>query len=359
MLANQPKGQRKNETSIKFDDVLKTINPKITYTGDDKDPDFLMLFRGNRPDFTWSTSGNYSDPRKQCVNGRKRHDRSGDRNDCPGYYPWNVVSVIEKKKKKKNVLLPDDTYQLLEYLRSIVLVLRGRKYAVGCLTNYKMIIFGKASINDDIFTYEIFQSMKINEQYWQFLHCNRTDLGRVDFSIPFGFDIKITLGRGANGIVYRITYNNYEYVMKISNKKSMKEYEIAEKMNTYIDPNMQAARIIRMIIIEGGFITASNPVLNEYESSSGRQVSAYYTDDWVSAIYMLLLSHCSSDDHKTLQSFATVSSVDALRLQREVILKLNEMECQRDNLMDVDELYGVTIEIITAMKNLGLVTSNI
>jgi hypothetical protein len=121
-----------------------------------------MLFRGNRPDFTWSTSGNY--------------------------YPWNAVSVIEKKKK--NVLRQDYISQLLEYLRSIVLVSRGRKYAVGCLTNYKMIIFRKASINDDTLTYEIFEPEDTIEQYWKFLHCNRTDLGHVDFSVPCGFDIK-------------------------------------------------------------------------------------------------------------------------------------------------------------------------
>jgi hypothetical protein len=58
-----------------------------------------------------------------------------------------------------------------------------------------MIIFGKASINDDKFTYETFTSMQIFEQYWKFLHCNPTYLGHVDFSVPCGFDIKKTLGK--------------------------------------------------------------------------------------------------------------------------------------------------------------------
>jgi serine/threonine protein kinase len=239
--------------------------------------------------------------------------------------------------------------------------------------------------------------------------------------------------------------------MKISNKISMKEYDIAEKINTYIDANKQAVKSIKMVIkegfvlsepvggmmtnkkirnenyiiqilnqlaigqklgyvhrdirlrniiihrdsdaylidwdsstyhgfkggYEGGFITASTPVLNEYEFSKGGHVSAYYADDWVSVIYMLLLSHCSNDDYKDLQSFAAESSATSVRNLREnilasgviltnrndlpqfmtkVILKLNQMECRRDNSMDVDELYRVTIEIITAMKSFGLVT---
>jgi hypothetical protein len=87
--------------------------------------------------------------------------------------------------------------------------------------------------------------------------------------------------------------------------------------------------------------------------------------------------NAQNDDNKDLKSYAAESSATSLRLQREyiltrrvilrnrddlpqfmtqVILKLNQMECRRDNLMDVDELYGVTIEIITGMKNSGLVT---
>ncbi len=37
------------------------------------------------------------------------------------------------------------------------------------------------------------------------------------------------LGGGSNGMVYQIEYQNIQYAMKISNKKSTKEYEIAEK----------------------------------------------------------------------------------------------------------------------------------
>jgi hypothetical protein len=71
----------------------------------------------------------------------------------------------------------------------------GREYAVGCLTNYKMIIFGKASISDDKFTYEICELYDIIKQYWKFLHCDGTHLGHVTFSIPHDFNIESVLGK--------------------------------------------------------------------------------------------------------------------------------------------------------------------
>ncbi|CAF3082401.1 unnamed protein product [Rotaria sp. Silwood2] len=49
---------------------------------------------------------------------------------------------------------------------------------------------------------------------------------------------------------------------------------------------------------EGAFITASTPVLKQYSLSNGK-VSAYCADDWVSIIYMILLSRCSKDKVKT------------------------------------------------------------
>jgi len=51
--------------------------------------------------------------------------------------------------------------QMLEYLRMIVQVSPERKYAVGCLTNYKDIIFDKALITDDQFHYEIVESNNV------------------------------------------------------------------------------------------------------------------------------------------------------------------------------------------------------
>ncbi len=60
----------------------------------------------------------------------------------------------------------------------IVQVSPERKYAVGCLTNYKHIIFGKASITDDQFHYEIFESNNVFTEYWKFIHCKPSDLGQ-------------------------------------------------------------------------------------------------------------------------------------------------------------------------------------
>ncbi|CAF4758381.1 unnamed protein product, partial [Rotaria sp. Silwood1] len=102
-----------NKKSQEFDNILKKINPSITFTGDQRSGDFEHLFRGNRPDFTWSINNSF--------------------------YPWNIVSIIEKKS---NTIRQNDISQMLEYLRSIVKVFPERKYAIGCLTNYKQIIFG-------------------------------------------------------------------------------------------------------------------------------------------------------------------------------------------------------------------------
>jgi hypothetical protein len=54
----------------------------------------------------------------------------------------------------------------------VVQVSPERKYAVGCLTNYKRIIFGKASITNNKFYYEIFESQNVVQEYWKFFHCN-------------------------------------------------------------------------------------------------------------------------------------------------------------------------------------------
>jgi predicted Ser/Thr protein kinase len=44
------------------------------------------------------------------------------------------------------------------------------------------------------------------------------------------YSLLFFLGRGANGMVYQIEYQNIQFAMKISNKNSTKEYNTAEKM---------------------------------------------------------------------------------------------------------------------------------
>jgi serine/threonine protein kinase len=239
--------------------------------------------------------------------------------------------------------------------------------------------------------------------------------------------------------------------MKITNKKSMKEYEIAQEMKTYIAQHKLEVHIIEMVIknyfvlstpvglmmskekisnknyiiqilnqlavgqqvgyvhrdirtsniilyrdehaylidwdsstrhgfkggYEGGFVTASTHVLLEYESSDGKQVSAYYADDWVSVIYMVLLCHCSKDDHVHLQSRAGESAAKRLLLKRqeiltcgevlrnknylpdyikEVIVPLEKIEDERETLTDINHLRDTSIKIIEAMEKLDLVT---
>ncbi|CAF1679256.1 unnamed protein product [Adineta ricciae] len=311
----------------------------------------------------------------------------------------------------------------------IIQISPERNYAVGCLTNYKEIVFGKTSIVNDKFIYEVFKSKNIIKEYWKFLHCNPSHLGHVKFSIPNNFYVKLSLGRGANGIVYQIEHENIQYAMKISNKTSTKEYEIAEKMNNYINEhslsdikiihmfNIQGfilsrpvgklmnkndlckkkyinqlfkqlsigqklgfvhrdIRIYNLILFnddiylidwdsstyngfqgnyEGTFTTASTSVLTEYELTHGKQVSAYYADDCLSIIYMLLLSKCTKEEHAALKQYASVSSAGELIVERSEILlqrhptiidHLNEIEKQRHNLFDIDDLHNRCQQII-------------
>ncbi|CAF3004896.1 unnamed protein product, partial [Rotaria sp. Silwood2] len=423
ILATESNCRSENKTSYKFDDVLKIFNSSITFTGDQRRDDFEHLFRGNRPDFTWVIEDNF--------------------------YPWKVVSIIEKKKNI--TITPADISQMLEYLRLIVRVSPKRQYAVGCLTNYKRIIFGKASIINDKFTYERFRSINLVEDFWKFLRCNSIDLGHVKFSVPDFFKIESLLGGGTNSMVYQIAYNNNKYAMKISNKMSKKEFDIAQEMEAYIKEYKLSVEIIKMDIkedfvlsqpvgkmiknddickkeyiiqilnqlvigqkvrrvhrdirinniilydnsyaylidwdsstsngfkgeYEGAFITASTPVLRQYSSSKGKEVSAYYADDWMSIIYMILLSRCRKEDQVLLKSLASNSMAQDLIIDRqeiltneailpsqgnledykqEVINRLIEIESERENLRDINVLHTRCMKIIEAMDKLGLIS---
>ncbi|CAF0837989.1 unnamed protein product [Rotaria sordida] len=381
-----------NKKSQEFDNILKKINPSITFTGDQRGGDFEHLFRGNRPDFTWSINNNF--------------------------YPWNIVSIIEKKS---NIIKQNDISQMLEYLRSIVKVFPERKYAIGCLTNYKRIIFGKVSIINDKFQYERFSSDNVLENFWKFLHCNKNHLGYVQFSIPNVFEIKSLLGSGANAMVYRISYNNIEYAMKISNKMSRKEYDIVQQMKGYmnisdldyktIEIDVQEdfilsypvgtmiknddickkkyiIQILKQLAIgqktgyvhrdirinniildrndyaylidwnsstfngfkgeyEGAFITASTPVLKQYSSSNDLQIHAgdSMADD---IIY---------DRREILENKAILpNETDLLNYKKEVIDCLYEIELERENLTNIDDLYKRCMKLIEAMLKYGLVS---
>ena len=160
------KSRSENEASLEFDNHLRKFNPQITFTGNQKGGEFEQVFRSKQPDFTWS------------INEQ--------------FYSWNIVTIIEKKKIN---LTKNEICQMLEYLRMIVQISPERKYAVGCLTNYKKIIFGKASITNNKFYYEIFESENVLAEYWKFLHCNPTHLGHINFHIPETFKIKLLLGK--------------------------------------------------------------------------------------------------------------------------------------------------------------------
>ena len=166
-LANESESMSEDQTSRIFASMLTKINPRITFTGNKQDGDFELSFHRNRPDFTWSISENF--------------------------YPWNIVSIIEKKKDDLKV---DYISQMLEYLRLILRYSPKRKYAIGCLTNYKAICFGKASLINDKFHYTTFYSKNVIDEYWKFLHCKPIDLGHVvDLKIPDVFKIISGLGK--------------------------------------------------------------------------------------------------------------------------------------------------------------------
>ena len=77
---------------------------------------------------------------------------------------------------------------------------------------------------------------------------------------------------------------------------------------------------------EGTFMTASTPVLNEYELSLGEQVSAYYADDYISVIYMLLLCSCTKQEQEQLKAFAHYSMTGIFTIEREIVLRQHAKE---------------------------------
>ncbi|CAF3946444.1 unnamed protein product [Rotaria sp. Silwood1] len=128
---------------------------------------------------------------------------------------------------------------------------------------------------------------------------------------------------------------------------------------------------------EGAFITASTPVLKQYSSSNGKEVSAYYADDWVSIIYMILLSRCSKDKVKTLKIRASHSMAYELIYDRQDILEdkailpnesnlsdyknevmncLYDIELKRENLTNIDDLHQRCMKLIETIFKLGLMS---
>ncbi|CAF4200832.1 unnamed protein product, partial [Rotaria sordida] len=213
---------------------------------------------------------------------------------------------------------------------------------------------------------------------------------------------------GANAMVYRISYNNIEYAMKISNKMSRKEYDIVQQMKGYmnisdldyktIEIDVQEDFIlsypvgtmiknddisigqktgyvhrdirINNIILdrndyaylidwnsstfngfkgeyEGAFITASTPVLKQYSSSNDLQIHAgdSMADD---IIY---------DRREILENKAILpNETDLLNYKKEVIDCLYEIELERENLTNIDDLYKRCMKLIEAMLKYGLVS---
>ncbi|CAF0980557.1 unnamed protein product [Adineta steineri] len=113
---------------------------------------------------------------------------------------------------------------------------------------------------------------------------------------------------------------------------------------------------------EGAFATASTTVLEEYESTRGKEVSAYYADDHVSIIYMILILKCAKDEQAALKQYAHASSADQLIVERREILQkrfpktiidhIHEIERERANLVNMDDLYNRCEKIIGECINI-------
>ncbi|CAF1333010.1 unnamed protein product [Didymodactylos carnosus] len=194
------------------------------------------------------------------------------------------------------------------------------------------------------------------------------------------------LGRGASGMVYQTEYQNIQYAIKISNKNSIKEYEIAEEMKSDINEHILDVKIMNMFSVQSfilsrpvgqivkkdqirqkRYITQQlaighklghvprdirmyNLILFNYEySSRGQKVSAYYADDCVSVTYMLLLSFCTKEEENSLKECARDSLAGRLIVKRpeflrvhpkEVIDSLYDIERERVSLMNIDDLHN-------------------
>ena len=216
--------------------------------------------------------------------------------------------------------------------------------------------------------YEIFETMK------NYINEHRTDIRIIHMFDINGFILSRQVGKILNkNQLCQMRYITHVFMqLSIGHKlglvhRDVRMYNLISFNDEYvylIDWNSSTSNGYNGRY-EGAFLTASMPVLVDYEASRGQQVSAYYADDCVSVIYMLLLSSCTRKEELELKECAYCSDAGRLivhrrqilrRYPKEILDRLHHIEQNRAHLTDIDDLHHQCQQIIQVMFTHGLVS---
>ncbi|CAF5039042.1 unnamed protein product, partial [Rotaria sp. Silwood1] len=126
---DENKNSKENEINHLFEDFLHKRNFNYIHdTCSYNDKIFVDLFSNLKPDMSWN-----------CTTGSRLNDYSS----CPFFFK----SIIELKTKKVKT---KDYDQIASYLTSILRYSPGRKFIIGCLTNFEETMLIKVLYDDTI-----------------------------------------------------------------------------------------------------------------------------------------------------------------------------------------------------------------
>jgi hypothetical protein len=183
---------------------------------------FLHLFSNLQPDMSWVKSFDSYLGTLSC---------------CPFYYK----SVIEMNVK---TLTNQDCDQLSTYLSSVLRYSPGRKFIVGCLSNFYETLLIKAVYNDETKQINFIRQhspSKVTGPEIMAIYLCLTD-EQLGFNQAF-FDVlnekvlfidKGYLGRGSSSFVFKCKskqQNELDFILKISRRNCVKETMIIDEMN--------------------------------------------------------------------------------------------------------------------------------
>ncbi|CAF4981505.1 unnamed protein product [Rotaria sp. Silwood1] len=234
---DENKNSKENEINHLFEDFLHKRNFNYIHdTCSYNDKIFVDLFSNLKPDMSWN-----------CTTGSRLNDYSS----CPFFFK----SIIELKTKKVKT---KDYDQIASYLTSILRYSPGRKFIIGCLTNFEETMLIKVLYDDTINQIKYITQATVTQLtglqiLTLFLSLSDTQLGYNEKFINIFSNKKIVflhyLGRGSSSFVFYCESQQEQltkFVLKISRQNCIKEKFIIEEMNKIKRENMNLIQCMNM-----------------------------------------------------------------------------------------------------------------
>ncbi|CAF0797276.1 unnamed protein product [Rotaria sordida] len=231
------KNLKENEINHTFEDFLhKRDFNYIHDTCSYNNKIFVDLFSNLKPDMSWN-----------CTTGSQLNDYSS----CPFFFK----SIIELKTRK---LKTKDYDRIATYLTSILRYSPGRKFIIGCLTNFEETMLIMVLYDDTINQIKYIKQATVTQLtglqiLTLFLSLSDTQLGYNEKFINILLNKKIVflhyLGRGSSSFVFYCESQQEQlikFVLKISRQNCTKEKFIIEEMNKIKRKNMNLIQCMDM-----------------------------------------------------------------------------------------------------------------